>query len=175
MATRRFDFKFHCTKDADIIQRLDAQENKQQYIRQLIATDIMADSLRGAFQIEDTRPDPDEIKESMRIDFYNENCPSVNNIDPDVDLCKGCKYMIPTDNYSEPYTCTIQSAWENYWKHEAKTKLNSVYGQMIKDPFKEDVINNIVECPDLSKYSDRLWKLAYERGKKEGRLENGKE
>ena len=29
--------------------------------------------------------------------------------------------------------------------------------------------------PDISEYSDRLWKLAFERGKKEGRLEYGKE
>ena len=28
---------------------------------------------------------------------------------------------------------------------------------------------------DMCEYSDRLWKLAYERGKKEGRLGDGKE
>ena len=152
MATRRFDFKFHCTKDADIIRRLDAQENKQQYIRQLIATDIMADSLRGAFQI----LDPDEIKEQQRIDFYNENCPAVNEPDPNADPCSGCK--LKSD------CCTIESAWETYWEHKQyieaggairdypaefkglkKAQLNSVYGRMLKDPFKEDVINNMLE------------------------------
>ena len=127
MATRRFDFKFHCTKDADIIQRLDAQPNKQQYIRQLIATDILADSLRDAFRIGDSHavheapdPDPDEIKESMRIDFYNENCPAVNELDPEVDHCSGCKFKVYTDNYSDccTCTCTIESAWETYWEHK---------------------------------------------------------
>lgn len=115
MATRRFDFKFHCTKDADIIQRLDAQENKQQYIRQLIATDIMADSLRDAFKIGETHavhqaPDPDELMEQERIDFYNENCPAVNELDPDADLCSKCK--LNSD------CCTIESAWETYWEHK---------------------------------------------------------
>ena len=154
MATKRYDFKFHCTKDADIIQRLDSQENKQQYIRQLIATDILADSLREAFQLEDTRPTPDEIKESMRIDFYNENCPAVNEPDPEVDPCKGCKYNAPREDHSEPYRCIIESAWKAYWYEHSisksgrpyrKEKLNSVYGRMIKDPFKEDVINNMLE------------------------------
>ena len=147
MATRRFDFKFHCTKDADIIQRLDAQPNKQQYIRQLIATDIMADSLRGAFRISDQEPDqdPGELKEQERIDFYNKYCPAVNEPDPNVDPCSSCKFKVYTDNYSDCCTCTIESAWENYWKHERKTKLSSLYGRMLKDPFKEDVINNMLE------------------------------
>lgn len=150
MATRRFDFKFHCTKDADIIQRLDAQENKQQYIRQLIATDIMADSIRDAFKIGDSHAvhqslDQEEVKESMRIDFYNKHCPAVNEPDPNVAPCSGCKFKVYTDNYSDCCTCTIESAWENYYKG--------------------------CQYEDLSEYSDRLWKLAYERGKTEGRKE----
>ena len=145
MATRRYDFKFHCIKDADIIQRLDAQENKQQYIRQLIATDILADSLRDAFRISDSEPDPEEIKEQMRIDFYNKHCLAVNELDPEVDHCIGCKYMKKNKDNYEPYNCTIESAWENYWNHERKTKLNSIYGRMLKDPFKEDVINNMLK------------------------------
>lgn len=168
MATKRYDFKFHCTKDAEIIQRLDAQPNKQQYIRMLIATDILADSLKDAFQIFNRDHahalDPDEFKESIRIDFYNENCPAINNLDPDVDLCSGCKFKVYTDNYSDCSTCTIQSAWETYWEHKQyiesgcairdypadfkglkKEHLNSVYGRMLKDPFKDDVINNMLE------------------------------
>ena len=144
MATRRFDFKFHCIKDADIIQRLDAQENKQQYIRQLIATDIMADSLRDAFRISDQDQDPDEIKETMRIDFYNENCPAINNLDPDVNPCVSCQYAIWPE-WDDQCCCTIESVWKDYWNHEAKTKLNSVYGRMLKDPFKDNVINNMLE------------------------------
>lgn len=51
MASRRFDFKFHCTKDAIIIDRLESQENKQQYIRSLILSDIAADGLRDVLQM----------------------------------------------------------------------------------------------------------------------------
>lgn len=137
MATRRFDFKFHCIKDADIIQRLDAQPNKQQYIRQLIATDILADSLRDAFQISDQDQDPDELQEQVMIDYYNENCPAISNHDPE-HTCTGCKF-------DDGKICRIEEGWEKHWIHERKTKLNSVYGRMLKDPFKEDIINNMME------------------------------
>ena len=36
-------------------------------------------------------------------------------------------------------------------------------------PIWEKVIDSIPTIDDLSKYSDKLWKLAYERGKAEGR------
>ena len=139
MATRRFDFKFHCTKDANIIRRLDAQENKQQYIRQLIATDIMADSLREAFKIGDSHavhqaPDPDELMEQKRIDFYNDNCQAVNEPDPNVDPCSGCKFKVYTDNYSDCCTCTIESAWDEY--------KNSIYISRAGGLYKREVIDN---------------------------------
>lgn len=54
MSTKRYNFKFHCTKDSEIIARLDAQENKQNYIRSLILSDIAADVLRDAFKLGDT-------------------------------------------------------------------------------------------------------------------------
>lgn len=141
MATRRFDFKFHCIKDADIIQRLDAQPNKQQYIRQLIATDILADSLRDAFRIGDSHavhdaPDPGELKEQAMIDYYNENCPAISNHDPE-HTCTGCKF-------DDGKICRIEEGFEKHWNHERKTKLSSLYGRMLKDPFKDDVINNMM-------------------------------
>lgn len=169
MATKRYDFKFHCIKDADIIQRLDAQENKQQYIRQLIATDILADSLRDAFYISD--PDQDTAHEQeknyyyhTRINWFNEHCPAVG--DPNYD-CTGCAYFKhhKDDPYSDSGYCDAESHFEHdmenireyfeaggaltdypaEFKGLKKAKLNSIYGSMLKDPFKDDVINNMLE------------------------------
>lgn len=171
MATRRFDFKFHCTKDADIIQRLDAQPNKQQYIRQLIATDILADSLIGAFRIldRDRVQDQDQyidtdIVYQERVNWFDEHCPAIG--DPDYD-CTGCQYFKhhKEDPFSDSGYCDAQSYFEKdmedireYYKAGGalrdypadfkglkKEQLNSVYGRMLKDPFKEDVINNMLE------------------------------
>lgn len=62
MATKRYNFKFHCQHDAEIINRLDSKKNKQQYIRSLILSDIAADSLLGVLKLSDreTLPDPND-------------------------------------------------------------------------------------------------------------------
>ena len=52
MSSKRYNFKFHCVKDSEIIARLDAQENKQNYIRSLILSDIAADVLRASFKLD---------------------------------------------------------------------------------------------------------------------------
>ena len=51
MASRRFQLKYNTVTDADIIKRLEAQESIQGYIRRLIWSDIMADSLQGVFNV----------------------------------------------------------------------------------------------------------------------------
>lgn len=51
MASRRFQLKYNTVTDADIIKRLEAQESIQGYIRRLIWSDIMADSLQGVFKV----------------------------------------------------------------------------------------------------------------------------
>lgn len=51
MSSRRFQLKYNTVTDADIIKRLEAQESIQGYIRRLILSDIMADSLQGVFKV----------------------------------------------------------------------------------------------------------------------------
>ena len=96
MATRRYDFKFHCNKDADIIKRLDAQENKQQYIRSLIWSDIAADILRDGIQLEDVQAAYEEAKshvdhDSLRFWDPCKHCKANDEDDPDPDLCDECE------------------------------------------------------------------------------------
>lgn len=45
MATKRYNFKFHCEKDADIISVLDSKENMQDYIRSLVRADAIISQL----------------------------------------------------------------------------------------------------------------------------------
>ena len=50
-----------------------------------------------------------------------------------------------------------------YTEGEEATEGDKVVNDVI------DLIENAPTIDDLSNYSDKLWKLAYERGKKEGR------
>ena len=84
MATKRYNFKFHCLKDKDIIDRIDSQENKQNYIRRLILSDIAADIIRANIKLDG---DPEDNR--IRNEWYEEHCPAIN--DPDYD-CAGCYY-----------------------------------------------------------------------------------
>ena len=45
--------KFNVVNDRDIIERLDRQDNKQGYIKELIRIDTSLDGLRHAFKGED--------------------------------------------------------------------------------------------------------------------------
>lgn len=170
MATKRYNFKFHCLKDKDIIDRIDSQENKQNYIRGLILSDIAADILRDSIILnQDQDQDQDkyidtDIVYQERVNWFNEHCPAVG--DPDYD-CTGCFYFKhhKDDPYSDAGYCDAQSYFEKdmarireYFKaggalrdYPAEFKglkrktLNSFYGAMIKDPFKDDVIDNMME------------------------------
>lgn len=84
MATKRYNFKFHCLKDKDIIDRIDSQGNKQNYIRSLILSDIAADIIRANIKLEG-----DQEENRIRNEWYEEHCPAIN--DPDYD-CSGCYY-----------------------------------------------------------------------------------
>lgn len=96
MANRHYHFKFNVEKDATYIQRLDAQENMQQYIRRLILSDIAADGLKDMIRFNDPESDvdPDEDYEIRREDFYAKHCQAIG--DPDAS-CKGCIYYDPQE------------------------------------------------------------------------------
>ena len=115
MANRHYHLKYHITNDADIIERLDAQESIQGYIRRLIQTDILADSLQGVFKVEERDPE-----EQIRIDWYNEHCPAIN--DPDYN-CEGCFYhRYSKDDVAGTGSgyCDADSFFHDYLKHVYK-------------------------------------------------------
>lgn len=118
MATKRYNFKFHCLKDKDIIDRIDSQENKQNYIRGLILSDIAADILRDSIKLEEQDPDPDpeENEYNDRIDFYNDHCPALNNLDPSKNHCDGCEYKVHFTDVDgiEKAACSLEDAWRTY-------------------------------------------------------------
>ena len=104
MATKRYDFKFHCTRDAEVIARLDSKENKQQYIRSLILSDIAADGLLGLLQFKDQ--DADEIR---KAELLRKACRAT---DPDLEdpstACDGCKYQYLKDPYYDVQGCMLE-------------------------------------------------------------------
>ena len=102
MANYRVNLKYNTQRDAELIQRLEAQENKQDYIRRLIMSDIAADSLRGLLTLQD---DVEHGRTNARIRFWEENCPA--SVDPgEEDPCSTCKY------YGKAGVCTLDAEWE---------------------------------------------------------------
>ena len=103
MANYRVNLKYNTQRDAELIQRLEAQENKQDYIRRLIMSDIAADSLRGLLTLQD---DVEQDRTNARIRFWENNCPA--SVDPgDSDPCSTCTY------YSSFWgKCTLADEWE---------------------------------------------------------------
>lgn len=110
MATKRFNFKFHCEKDADIIKRLADQENMQDYIRLLIRSDILADSINL------TMATPDQEKEHARQDYFNSHCKALS--DPDGgDYCESCPYIKYPVLGTDDRVCTIDANFETFWRN----------------------------------------------------------
>ncbi len=102
MANYRVNLKYNTQRDAELIQRLEAQENKQDYIRRLIMSDIAADGLRGMLTLQD---DVEHGRTNARIRFWEDNCPA--SVDPgEEDPCSTCKY------YGKAGACTLDAEWE---------------------------------------------------------------
>lgn len=105
MATKRYNFKFHCTKDADIIARLDQQDNMQDYIRFLIKSDIFADS----FNLKLATPEQEQNRESARQDYYEVNCKAFYD-----GVCNGtCEHFVSLEDGG---CCTIEDDFNDYWE-----------------------------------------------------------
>ena len=63
MASVHYHLKLNAVKDRIIIDRINAQDNKNNYIRRLVLSDIAADGLRPLLHLtdqEEDHPDPDE-------------------------------------------------------------------------------------------------------------------
>ena len=116
MANYRVNLKYNTQLDADIIQRLEAQENKQDYIRKLILSDIAASALLGL------QDDIEHGRTMDRINYWEKHCPAIGNSDYD---CGACEY----NGFDK--RCKLEDEWK---RHKAKTHLNSLYGLSVSQP-----------------------------------------
>lgn len=99
MANYRVNLKYNTQRDAEIIQKLEAQENKQDYIRKLILSDIAASALLGL------QDDIEHDRTMDRINFWEKHCRAVG--DPEFDCAGRCLHH---DNVSG--RCTLEDEWE---------------------------------------------------------------
>lgn len=132
MASKHYHIKFNFDHDKEIIDRIESKENKNDYIRNLVWSDIAADILRDSIKLEEDQ-DPGEIQHQARIDFYNDKCPAISELDSSKNPCDGCEFNVHyTDVDGKDKTaCSLEDAWNEYWQKKAKTKLNSIYGKVV--------------------------------------------
>lgn len=165
MASKHYHIKLNFDSDRDVIDRIESKENKNDYIRRLVLSDIAADYLQGMIKVEDSAEHQQkDFEYHARINWFNEHCPAVG--DPDYD-CTGCFYFQhhKDDPYSDAGYCNAPYYFEKdmeaikvyikeggalrdypaEFKGLKKAALNSFYGKMIKDPFKDSVIDNMLE------------------------------
>lgn len=119
MASKHYHIKFNFDHDNEIIDRIESKENKNNYIRGLILSDIAADILRASIKLGDQEQDPEEIRNHERVDFYNDHCPALNNPDPSINNCDDCKYNV---HYTDvdgivKTACSLEDEWRKYWNH----------------------------------------------------------
>ena len=118
MANYRVNLKYNTQRDAEIIQRLEAQENKQDYIRKLILSDIAASALLNL------QDDIEHGRTIDRINYWEKHCQAIG--DPDFDCAGRCHHHDMVTG-----RCTLEDEWK---KHKAKTHLNSLYGKSVSLP-----------------------------------------
>ena len=147
MASKHYHFKFNFDHDKEIIDRIESKENKNDYIRGLVLSDIAADILRESIKLDNDLSDRackyceeedcsncyQTIRHQARIDFYNDNCPAISELDSSKNPCDGCKFNVHyTDvDGKEKEACSLEDAWEKHWAKESKSKLNSLYGKAV--------------------------------------------
>lgn len=162
MANYRVNLKYNHQRDKEIIDRLERQENKQDYIRRLILSDIAADHLLGL------QEDIEAGRTADRIEYWEKHCPAV--ADPDYD-CTGCAYVVMHWTTGDQLRgCRLEEKWRKEMRkkfaaddgsqemarycdtdsvalaeavkggldesmmHKAKTHLNSIYGLSVRQP-----------------------------------------
>lgn len=127
MASKHYHIKLNFDSDRMVIDRIESKENKNDYIRNLVLSDIAADILRSSIKLDEQDPEDNEYFLD-RVNFYNDNCPALNNLDISKNHCDDCQYNVHyTDVDGKDKTaCSLEEAWRLHW-------------------FKEDVIDNMVE------------------------------
>lgn len=121
MASKHYHIKFNFDYDKEIIARIESKENKNDYIRSLILSDMAADILRDSIKLDDQDQDqdPGENEYNDRVDFYNDHCPALNNLDISKNHCDDCQYNVQyTDvDGKEKTACSLEDAWRIHWTH----------------------------------------------------------
>lgn len=138
MASKHYHIKFNFDHDKEIIDRIESKENKNDYIRGLVLSDIAADILRSSIKLEDVKEsfdggnthavhepvtsnvvscDIDATIYQDRVDFYNEHCQALNNLDTSKNYCDGCEYKVRYKDVDgiEKTTCCLEDAWRKHW------------------------------------------------------------
>lgn len=106
MASRRYQLKYNVLKDAEIISRLDAQSNIQDYIRKLVLSDIAADHLLGL------QSDIENGINQQRIEYWEKHCPAATN--PDYD-CSSCHHAVMHWTTGDQVRgCDLEDLWNEY-------------------------------------------------------------
>ena len=118
MASKHYHIKFNFDHDKEIIDRIESKENKNDYIRGLVLSDIAADILRDSIKLDEQDPEENEYFLD-RVNFYNDNCPSLNNLDISKNHCDDCQYNVHyTDvDGKEKTACSLEDAWRIHWTH----------------------------------------------------------
>lgn len=148
MSSKHYHIKLNFDSDREVIDRIESKENKNDYIRRLVLSDIAADYLQGMIKLEkDKYIDTDMIYQA-RVDFYNDHCPALNKLDQTINYCDDCVYRVHYTDVDgiEKAACNLEEAWIQYCQTTDKTHLNSLYGKMVRDPFMDDVIDNMLEA-----------------------------
>ena len=128
MASKHYHFKFNFDHDKEIIDRIESQENKNDYIRGLVLSDIAADILRDSIKLGDPDPDQDHDQNKYidtdmvyqeRVDFYNDHCPALNNLDHSINHCDDCVYRFHYKDVDgiEKVGCNLEDAWRTHCSH----------------------------------------------------------
>lgn len=126
MATKRYNFKFHCIKDADVIQRLEQQDNMQDYIRLLIKSDILADSIKLTMATPDQEQDREStIEFQRRADLMAKFCHGAIE-DNDPDYCYSCMWSYRPDNYSDMIRCKFDGLTADEMEKVIKDRINRI-------------------------------------------------
>ena len=105
MASKHYHFKFNFDHDREIIDRIESKDNKNDYIRNLILSDMAADILRESIKLEEQ--DPEYQK-------YQEDVSNIKEAVADPDFQSYQDYVTNLNKIS-------------------KTHLNSLYGQMVSN------------------------------------------
>lgn len=123
MASKHYHIKFNFDHDKEIIDRIESKENKNDYIRGLVLSDIAADILRDSIKLDDQDPEENEYFLD-RVNFYNDNCPALNNLDSSKNHCDDCQYNVHyTDvDGKEKTACSLEDAWRIHWTHIMEVK-----------------------------------------------------